>query len=140
MLPDPHHLQLEGVLAARLEPLVSELRLTDLIVFADQIVNARVAGVAEIVAAAAELHYAPGFIAYDCDADIALDWSDRAAVSLGITMSAAHFTARVRLSIQAHHATIELQHVEPQPPGPDNALPSRDCMVRAVDQNRLTRA
>ena len=140
MLPNPNHLQLEQVIAERLGPFVNELRLTDLIVFADHVVNARSAGVAEIVKAAAELHYAPGFITYDCDADIALDWSGKSSVSLSVVLSAAHFTAHVRLTIAAEHAVIELQHVEPQQSEWDNRYPSAGCMVHAVDQNRLVRA
>lgn len=139
MLPDPNYLELERMLAARLEPLVNELRLTDLIVFVDHVVNGRSAGVAEIVAAAAELHYAPGFIGYDRDADIALDWSEASSVSLGISLSTAHFSARVRLIMKADRALIELQHVEPQRCDPNNT-PTAVCLARAVDQNRLGRA
>ncbi|MBO6636525.1 MAG: hypothetical protein JJ920_00475 [Roseitalea sp.] len=116
MLRDPHFIALEKVLAAHLKPLVGELRLTELETFADHVINRREANIAEIVATAAELHFAPGFIHYDQDSALSLDWSGRPSVSLGVGVAAARFNARVRLTIRADHATIELQHLRAEPP------------------------
>jgi len=112
MLPDERYLGLERTLATALTPLVSELRMTELVTFIDHVVNGREAAVAEIVDAAAELHYAPGFIGYDRDADVSADWNGAPSVALGVRIATGRLVAHVRLTIRADHASIELQHIK----------------------------
>jgi len=112
MLPDDRYLGLERTLAKALTPLVSELRMTELVTFIDHVVNGREAAVAEIVDAAAELHYAPGFIGYDRDADVSADWNGAPSVALGVRIATGRLVAHVRLTIRADHASIELQHIK----------------------------
>jgi len=135
MLTDPHHMALEKVLARHLQPLLDELRLTDLSTFADHVINRREANMAEIVAAAAELHFAPGFIHYDQDSGLSLEWGQRPSVSLGVSIAAARFEARVRLIIGADHATIELQHLGSKLPAIRPHKASGATMEREFRQN-----
>jgi len=138
MLTDPHHMALEQVLARHLRPLLDELRLTDLATFADHVINGREANMAEIVAAAAELHFAPGFIHYDRDSGLSLDWGERPSVSLGVSIAAARFEARVRLIIRDDHAAIELQHLGSGAPAVRPHKASRATMERAFHCNSFS--
>jgi hypothetical protein len=135
MLTDPHHMALEQVLARHLRPLLDELRLTDLATFADHVINGREANMAEIVAAAAELHFAPGFIHYDRDSGLSLDWGERPSVSLGVSIAAARFEARVRLIIRDDHAAIELQHLSKNAPNAGGRAANRAIMERELRHN-----
>ncbi|WP_306118255.1 MULTISPECIES: hypothetical protein [unclassified Roseitalea] len=137
MLADVHYRDLEPIIAEQLRPLVSELRLTDLVTFVDHVVNERAASVAEIVTGAAELHFAPGFIRYDSDADIALDWTGRAHVALGIIVLAAHFTVRLRVILHADHAWLELQDIAHAGRAGETAPPDARLLEQAFMQNRL---
>lgn len=135
MLTDPHHMALEQTMARHLRPLLDELRLTDLATYADHVINRREANMAEIVAAAAELHFAPGFIHYDRDSGLSLDWGERPSVSLGVSIAAARFDARVRLIIRDDHAAIELQHLGSDVPAVRPQTASRATMEREFRHN-----
>lgn len=112
MLPDSRHLALEAMLATHLQPLVSELRMTDLITFVVHIANGREEAVGEIIRGAAELHFTPGFIDYDGDADVCADWTCAPSVAMGVRITSGQIDARVRLTIKAEHASVDLQHIQ----------------------------
>ena len=135
MRVDDRHLALEDVLADQLKPVLSELRMTELATFVDHVVNRRSGNIDEIISAATELHFAPGFIHYGSDADVRLDWNERPLVSLGVTISDAHFTAFVRLVLGVEHAGIALQHVTEH--RRHDLPPPDDAMIRAFARNRL---
>ncbi len=136
MSPDRHYLTLERAIARSLRPFVSELRLVDLVDFIDHVVNERAGTVAEIIDQAAELHFVPGFIAYDDNASVAIDWEERPCVSLGIRLCATPFECRVRVGLRADHAMFELQHLS-GPKGANAVRPDPSALHSALVRNAL---
>lgn len=132
MMPSARLAALERHLAPQLQPVLTELRMIDPVTFIDHVVNGRRAVVERMVADAAELHFAPGFIAYDGDANVDADWTGPPSVALTVRIAAPLFDARVRLTIRDDAAAIEFQNVEP---------PAIDAeqVRRAMERNRITR-
>ena len=131
MLPHSRYLGLERTLGPVLTPLVSELRMIDLVTFIDHVVNGREATIAEIVETAAELHFTPGFIAYEGYAEVRADWSGAPSVSLGVRLTSACCVARARVTMWPKGATIELQDISTEgcDDRDDGAL-LRDALIR----------
>lgn len=135
MRPDDALIGLERHLAGQLRPLVSELRMIDPVILIDHVVNGRRAAMDRMIADAAELHFAPGFITYDDDADVRAPWSEAPAIVLGVRIATPQCDARIRLTIGGEQAAVELQNVEPCAGGAwtDRA----DLVRRAFAQNRV---
>lgn len=127
----------ERLVADGLSPLLSELRMIDLSVLVDQVTHGRHGCLHDIVETAAETHYAPGFVRYDGDADMVLEWDHAPMLSIAIALRDGALDARIKLLLRRGDGAIELQRLAPDQPIDRQTPVTGAQLADALGRNRL---
>ncbi len=121
MRRQPHSTERERIIAEAIGGMVKELRLVDPLDYAAFLRLDLHANIEEIVASAAELYFAPGFIGTGQGGQVNLTWDSAPEIDLDLVMRPAGVAVHFVLRLKADSAEIRLAYLSFESPSNDPA-------------------